>query len=283
MTASVFRFAPSPNGLLHLGHAYCALLNAALARERGGTCLLRIEDIDAARCTRAFETAACDDLLWLGLAWPTPILRQSQHLGDYHAAQSQLAAEGLLYPCFCTRGEIAQVIADKVAWPRDPDGSPLYPGTCRTLSDAVRRDRIAREPHAWRLDMRAATDRTGVLSFVEATEKSRALVDATPLAWGDVVVARKDIGTSYHIAVVVDDARQGITHVVRGRDLFAATSVHRVLQTLLALPAPLYQHHDVLRDEAGEKLAKSHESTPLRALRECGVSAPEIRAALGFA
>lgn len=282
MNPPVFRFAPSPNGLLHIGHAYCALLNAQEADACGGTFLLRIEDIDTVRCKRAFEDAIYEDLSWLGLGWSEPVLRQSERLPFYAAAQDELRAQGLLYPCFCTRGDVLRAVADKPGWPRDSDGAPLYPGTCRTLPAAVRADRLACEPHAWRLDMARAVARTGPLAWDEWSESRTDRIAANPLAWGDVVLARKDIGTSYHVAVVTDDAHQAVTHVVRGRDLFAATAVHRVLQALLGLPVPVYRHHPLLRDASGDKLAKSRRATPLRTLRETGVTPAQVRTSLGF-
>lgn len=242
-----------------------------------------MENIDTARCTRAFETAALEDLRWLGLDWPQPVRRQSEHLAHYRRVQARLTDEGLAYPCFCTRGDIARAVAGREDWPRDPDGSPLYPGTCRALAPAVRAARCASEPHAWRLDMAAAVARTGALAWAEWDDAGATPVAAQPLAWGDVILARKDIGTSYHVAVVTDDALQGVTHVVRGQDLYAATAVHRVLQVLLGLPAPVYRHHPVLRDATGDKLAKSRGATPLRQLRAQGVTAQAVREFLGFA
>lgn len=281
--APIFRFAPSPNGFLHAGHAFSALLNADLAAGLRGTFVLRMEDIDTARCTRAFDAAALEDLHWLGLHWQEPVRRQSAHFADYRRVQTRLAGEGLLYPCFCSRGDISRAIAEKSDWPRDPDGSPLYPGTCRHLQPAERAARQAMEAHAWRIDMAAAVGLTGALHWTEWSDAGTRSVAAEPLAWGDVILARKDIGTSYHIAVVTDDAMQGMTHVVRGYDLFAATAVHRVLQTLLGLPAPIYRHHPVLRDPAGDKLAKSRGATPLRQLRAGGMTAADLRRSLGFA
>ena len=280
---AIFRFAPSPNGFLHAGHAFSALLNADLAERLRGTFLLRMEDIDTARCTRAFEAAALEDLRWLGLRWCEPVRRQSDHFGDYANAQARLAGEGLLYPCFCTRGDIFRAVGGRENWPRDPDGSPLYPGTCRALPPAARDERRARESHAWRIDMDAAVARVGPLGWQEWSEAGTVSVEAKPRTWGDVILARKDIGTSYHVAVVTDDALQGVTHVVRGADLYAATAVHRVLQALLDLPEPVYRHHPVLRDPAGDKLAKSRGATPLRWLREQGVTARAFRESLGFA
>jgi len=278
MSLPAFRFAPSPNGELHLGHAYSALLNARMAMEHGGRFLIRIEDIDTVRCTAELAAGALADLAWLGLAWEEPVRVQSRHMNDYAATQKRLADMGLLYPCFCSRKDIA---ARSVEGRRDPEGQPLYPGTCRGVTASEIEDRIARGiPYALRLDMRLALSRLAVVpSFVEQGKT----VTADPAPWGDVVLARKDIGTSYHIAVVTDDALQGISHVVRGRDLHAATTIHRLLQELLGLPAPTYHHHELIGDETGRKLSKSAGDISLRTLREQGVSAADIRRALGFA
>jgi glutamyl-Q tRNA(Asp) synthetase len=278
MSLPAFRFAPSPNGELHLGHAYSALLNARMAAEHGGRFLIRIEDIDTVRCTAELAARALADLAWLGLAWEEPVRVQSRHLNDYAATQKRLADMGPLYPCFCTRKDIA---ARSVESRRDPEGQPLYPGTCRGLTTSEIEDRIARGiPYALRLDMRLALSRlAAVPSFVEQGKTAT----ADPAPWGDVVLVRKDIGTSYHIAVVSDDALQGISHVVRGRDLYAATAIHRLLQELLGLPAPHYHHHELIGDETGRKLSKSAGDISLRTLRERGVSAADIRRILGFA
>ena len=278
MSLPAFRFAPSPNGELHLGHAYSALLNASLAAQYDGRFLIRIEDIDTTRCTADLAARALANLAWLGLAWEEPVRVQSRHMDDYDGMQKRLADMGLLYPCFCTRKDIA---ADAAGNSRDPEGQPLYPGTCRGLAASEIEDRIAQGiPHALRLDMKLALSRLATLSsFVEQGK----IVAADPAAWGDVVLVRKDIGTSYHIAVVTDDALQGISHVVRGRDLYAATAIHRLLQELLGLPAPHYHHHDLIGDETGRKLSKSAGDTSLRALRAQGVGAADIRRALGFA
>jgi glutamyl-Q tRNA(Asp) synthetase len=275
MSQPAFRFAPSPNGALHLGHAYSALLNARMAREAGGRFLLRMEDIDVARCPPHLAEAALADLAWLGLDWERPVRVQSRHLEDYAEAQARLADMGLLYPCFCSRSRIAAM-----AGGRDPEGQPLYPGTCRALTETERRNRIARgEAHALRLDMAEALSR--LTAPVTAIESDR-LQPLDPGLWGDVILVRKDIGTSYHIAVVVDDALQAITHVVRGRDLLAATAIHRLLQILLGLPEPRYHHHELIGDEAGHKLSKSAGSRSLAALRRSGVTPTEIRRTLGF-
>lgn len=283
---AVFRFAPSPNGHLHLGHAYSALLNAQLAAEAGGRFIVRIEDIDAVRCTEQLVGDCLEDLAWLGLQWEQPVLRQSRHFARYRAVTSDLEAAGLLYPCFCSRREIAA--AAEPADARDPDGAPLYPGTCRHLPIARRRQRLeAGYPHVLRLDMQRALERFGAGRLVwreagEGPEGKACEMVARPDAWGDVVLVRKDCPTSYHLAVVLDDAHQGISHVVRGRDLFEATAIHRLLQVLLALPAPLYRHHALLSDRDGRKLAKSAASKSLRQWRAEGWSAQDIRVRLGF-
>lgn len=282
MMQPVFRFAPSPNGFLHLGHAYSALLNARLARALGGRFLLRIEDIDTVRCTDEKVEACLEDLAWLGLEWEQPVLRQSSHFARYQTAAEGLRGRGLLYPCFCTRGEIARAAGDA----HDPDGAPLYPGTCKGLSEAERTARLAQgRAHQWRLDMQAALAEVGALTWDESRDDMLLRFNAMPAQaerWGDVVLVRKDCPTSYHLAVVIDDASQGVSHVVRGADLYAATGIHRVLQALLGLLVPQYFHHGLITDEAGKKLAKSAASTPLRQLRAEGVSAQEIRASLGF-
>jgi glutamyl-Q tRNA(Asp) synthetase len=289
MPPPVFRFAPSPNGYLHLGHAFSALLNADLARESGGRLLLRIEDIDATRCKPEFETAIDEDLAWLGLVWEVPVRRQSEHLAEYRAALDKLVAQGLVYPAFESRSEIAGLVARKDAsapWPRDPDGAPLYPGTARTLS-AGERERLLQSsaPYALRLDMAAACARVGELNWIERGEGHQGetgTVAANPAAWGDVIVARKETPTSYHLAVAVDDALQEVTEVVRGHDLFWSTSVHRLLQELLGLPQPAYRHHRLVRDGQGTKLSKSTLATGLRELRAAGVTPAEVRRRLGL-
>ena len=285
MTTPVFRFAPSPNGYLHLGHALSALVNFDMARAAGGRFLLRIEDIDAARCRPHYEQAIYEDLAWLGITWEKPVRRQSAHLDDYRAALGRL--DGLLYPSFETRGEIARLVAERerhAPWPRDPDGAPLYPGEARLLPAVERRRRMeAGEPYALRLDMAAALARTGALSWIETDCGGKTTpVAASPQMWGDVVLARKETPTSYHLSVVIDDADQGVTHVVRGQDLFAATSVHRVLQALFALTAPIYHHHRLILDAHGQKLSKSTRATALRSLRETGTSSADIRRMVGL-
>ncbi|WP_377828983.1 tRNA glutamyl-Q(34) synthetase GluQRS [Bradyrhizobium lupini] len=289
MSPPVFRFAPSPNGYLHLGHAYSALLNSDRARETGGRLLLRIEDIDATRCRPEYETAIYEDLAWLGIAWETPVRRQSEHLDAYRTALDRLSALGLVYPAFESRAEIARLVTAREAdgpWPRDPDGVPLYPGAARSLC-ADERDRLidTGAPYALRLDMAAACRRAVGLSWNELGEGpdgERGVVPARPEAWGDVIVARKETPTSYHLSVVVDDALQDISEIVRGQDLFHATSVHRLLQVLLHLPEPVYRHHGLLRDERGRKLSKSTSSTGLRELRAGGATPAGIRRLVGL-
>ncbi|MGY4629231.1 tRNA glutamyl-Q(34) synthetase GluQRS [Bradyrhizobium sp. USDA 4486] len=285
----VFRFAPSPNGLLHLGHAYSALLNFDRAREAGGRLLLRIEDIDATRCRPEFEAAIYEDLAWLGISWETPVRRQSEHLADYRAALDKLTALGLVYPAFESRGEIAKLVAEREAdgpWPRDPDGAPLYPRDAKSLPADERVWLIASgTPYALRLDMAAACRHASGLSWNELGEGpggERGTVPARPETWGDVILARKETPTSYHLSVVVDDALQGVSEVVRGRDLFHATSVHRLLQLLLDLPEPAYRHHSLIRDAAGRKLSKSDRSTGLRELRAAGMTSAGIRQLVGL-
>ncbi len=290
MTTPVFRFAPSPNGRLHPGHAYSALLNADFARRFGGRLLLRIEDIDITRCRPEFEAAIYEDLSWLGLAWERPVRRQSEHFEDYHAAFLKLKGRGVVYPCFCSRKEIAEAIAcheaeSGEAWPRDPDGAPLYPGTCRSRSAQEVEGRIAAgELHAWRLDMAALQELLpGPHTYRRFDQGGREeAVAAYPWRWGDAVIVRKETPTSYHLSVVVDDALQGITHVVRGQDLEAATDLHVLLQALLGLPTPLYHHHGLVLDPGGYKLAKSRQSQSLSELRAEGVAPQEIWQRLGF-
>jgi glutamyl-Q tRNA(Asp) synthetase len=287
MSSQVFRFAPSPNGYLHLGHALSALMNFDLARAAGGRFLLRIEDIDRARCRSEFETAIYEDLAWLGITWDGPVRRQSEHLDDYRTALARLAADALVYPSFESRAEIAALTsATPATWPRDPDGAPLYPGAAAALSRSERARRVAAgEPHALRLDMAAAIGRVGALEWAEAgsgPDGESGIVAAAPARWGDVVLGRKEAPTSYHLAVVIDDARQGVTHVVRGRDLFWSTSVHRLLQALLDLPAPVYQHHRLVLDADGRKLSKSTQATALRTLRRDGIAAADVRRMVGL-
>ncbi len=290
MPRPIFRFAPSPNGYLHLGHAFSALLNFDHAQASGGRLLLRIEDIDAARCRPEFETAIYQDLAWLGISWEAPVRRQSEHLDDYRAALARLKALHLVYPSFESRAEIARLVAARQsagdAWPRDPDGAPLYPGHGKDLSASERERRIAAgDVYALRLDMTAAMAWAGPLTWIEdgsGPQGEAGRVAVAPDAWGDVVLARKGTPTSYHLSVSVDDALQGVTHVVRGQDLFWSTSVHRLLQELLVLPAPIYHHHRLILDSDGRKLAKSTRATALRALRAQGLTPGDIRHLVGL-
>jgi glutamyl-Q tRNA(Asp) synthetase len=289
MPPPVFRFAPSPNGYLHLGHAYSALLNFDLAQQSGGRFLLRIEDIDPTRCKPEFDTAIYQDLDWLGIAWEQPVRRQSRHLADYRDTIEKLSARGLLYPSFESRAEIAKLVEQREAngqWPRDPDGVPLYPGTAKLLS-ADQRARLLQSgaPFALRLDMAAARATAGDLTWIERGEGpagETGAVVARPEAWGDVILARRETPTSYHLAVAIDDALQGVTEVVRGSDLFWSTSVHRLLQALLGLPPPAYRHHRLILDDACQKLSKSTGATGLRELRAGGASAADVRRLVGL-
>ena len=270
----VTRFAPSPTGYLHLGHAYSALFAERAAREAGGRFILRIEDIDRGRCRPAFDASIVEDLVWLGLRWEQPVRRQSEHMDDYATALDALRGRGLLYPCFCTRKDIAAEIAAAGHAPHGPDG-PLYPGTCRTMAADERQDRVdAGHPFALRLDVEKATAGAGDLIW---HDRDAGPVAARPEMFGDVVLARKDTPSSYHLAVTMDDHLQGITLVTRGQDLFHATHVHRLLQALLGLRVPAYHHHGLITDEAGTRLAKRDRAATLRALREAGHGAAEIR------
>jgi glutamyl-Q tRNA(Asp) synthetase len=284
MPPPVFRFAPSPNGYLHLGHAASALKNFDLARAAGGRFLLRIEDIDITRCRPEFEAAIYEDLAWLGLTWETPVRRQSEHFACYRAALDKLSAHGLIYPSFESRTEIARLIAQKEAsapWPRDPDGAPLYPGIAKQLTPEERERLISSGvPYALRLDMAAARAQAKDLGWIEHGEGPDGecgVVTARPEDWGDVILGRKETPTSYHLSVVIDDGLQGVTDVVRGRDLFWSTSVHRLLQSLLGLPQPLYRHHPLMTDAAGQKLSKSTGAMALRELRAAGATPADVR------
>jgi glutamyl-Q tRNA(Asp) synthetase len=290
MPPPVFRFAPSPNGYLHLGHAFSALLNFDLAAQTGGRFLLRIEDIDTTRCRPEFEAAIYQDLAWLGVTWELSARRQSEHLANYSEALGKLSDQGLIYPSFESRAEIARLVAEREAnglWPRDPDGAPHYPGSARLLSPGERARLLASDaPCALRLDMAAACARAGDLGWTEqgeGPEGETGTVAARPQAWGDVILARKETPTSYHLSVVVDDALQGVTEVVRGQDLFWSTSLHRLLQRLLGLPQPAYRHHRLLRDDSGRKLSKSTAATGLRELRAGGKTPADIRRLIGLA
>jgi glutamyl-Q tRNA(Asp) synthetase len=289
MYTRIFRFAPSPNGHLHLGHAYSALLNDEMARAADGRLLLRIEDIDTARCRPEYEAAILDDLQWLGIAWQQNVRRQSGHFDDYQDAVGKLEAMGLLYPSFESRREIAALVAERDRqghWPRDPDGVPLYPGRARKMPKAEReRRRREGEPFALRLAIDAAVARAGVLTWNETgggPQGQSGIVAAAPQMWGDVVLARKEAPTSYHLAVAIDDALQGVTDVVRGQDLFWSTGIHRLLQALLGLPEPTYHHHRLILDAGGRKLSKSTLATSLRELRASGATPADVRRMVGL-
>jgi glutamyl-Q tRNA(Asp) synthetase len=268
----VTRFAPSPTGYLHLGHAYAALIGWRRARDEGGRFLLRLEDIDTTRCRPAFAEAILEDLAWLGLDHDGPVRLQSAHMADYAAVLASLEARGLIYPCFCSRADIQrQVIASA---PHGPDGGPLYPGTCRLLPAAERAAR-ANEPHALRLDMARA-----LIPGLTFEEEGEGTIQADPARFGDVVLARKDTPASYHLCVTHDDALQGVTLVTRGEDLKDATHLHRLLQALMGWPTPVYAHHRLLTDEGGRRLAKRDKAATLRSLRAAGVSPVAILARL---
>lgn len=286
-----FRFAPSPNGELHLGHAYSALLNQKLARAKRGRFLLRIEDIDTSRCTPEFEGGIVRDLKWLGIHWEKPVRRQSEHFAEYQAILESLIREELVYPSFMSRGEIRSYIAGSEDhgrnWPVDPDGVPLYPDVDKSLSRRERNHRIAQgQPYAWRLDVDAAMARLNrPLSWTEYDDESLTTaseIEARPQDWGDVVVARRDVPTSYHVAVVADDALQNVSHVVRGRDLYFATAIQRLLQELLGLARPGYFHHRLLLAPDDRKLSKSLADTSLASLRAGGATPKDIRKMTGL-
>ncbi|MCR6629537.1 MAG: tRNA glutamyl-Q(34) synthetase GluQRS [Magnetospirillum sp.] len=273
----ITRFAPSPTGRLHLGHAYSALFAHAQAAD--GRFLLRIEDIDTGRCRPEFVDGIFEDLAWLGLEWESPVRRQSEHWDDYRAALARLDGMGLLYPCFCTRKDIADEVARAGHAPHGPDGV-LYPGLCRALPAAERAERMAAgQPFALRLDMGRAAARAGTLHW---HDRAAGPQRAAPELFGDVVLARKDSPTSYHLAVTVDDALQDVTLVTRGADLFAATHVHRLLQALLDLPVPDYHHHRLLTDETGKRFAKRDRSLTIESLREAGHTPAEVCRLAGF-
>ena len=272
------RFAPSPNGYLHLGHAFSALTAFDAARAVGGRFLLRIEDIDMGRSRRELEDAIYEDLAWLGIAWETPVRRQSEHFDEYAAALARLEARGLLYPCFCTRREIESALTA----PHGPEGA-IYPGTCRGRSAAEREDLVASgRPFARRLDLGAALAAAGPLAFVEADAVVPVDGAALTADIGDVVLARKDVPASYHLAVVHDDALQAVTVVIRGVDLAFATPLHRLLQALLDLPTPAYRHHRLITDAAGRRFAKRDAAVTLRSLRTRGMTPDAIRARIGL-
>ena len=285
MSARIFRFAPSPNGYLHLGHAFSALINADAAAATGGRLLLRIEDIDQTRARSQFEAAIFDDLAWLGMAWEEPVLRQTGRFDAYRQALAELDRLGLIYPAFLSRSEIRAAITtfhkEVRVWPRDPDGTPHYPGTERDWSGTRRRDEMASgRPYALRFDMARALAGLADLTWRERDPfgvEPDLTVNADPAAWGDVILARKDTPASYHLAVSLDDAFQDVTDIVRGFDLQPATAIHRLLQGLIGLPEPVYFHHRLILDEDGRKLSKSEGSAGLRNLRESGVTPAEIR------
>ena len=277
----VTRFAPSPTGLLHLGHAYSALFAFDAARRGCGRFALRIEDIDFTRCRREFEPALLEDLAWLGLEWEFPVRRQSEHLWEYADVADRLTERGLLYPCFCTRKDILREIESAGGAPHGSEG-PLYPGLCRNLSEDERQTRIAAgESFAMRLHLDRAVNEA--CNDLEWCDLVKGVQRAQPELLGDVVLVRKDIGCSYHLAVVIDDALQGITRVTRGEDLFEATHLQRLLQALLGLPTPDYHHHALICDDTGKRLAKRDEAETLRSLRERGESPMDVRRRLGFA
>lgn len=272
----VTRFAPSPTGRLHKGHAYSALMAFRRTQTEDGRFLLRIEDIDTVRCRNEFVDGIYDDLVWLGLSWENPVRRQSNHFADYQAALDMLKAMGLVYPCFCTRKDIQREIAASESAPHGPDG-PIYPGICRGRNDAEAL-LAAGMPHAWRLNLDAALNHIGAV--LEWQDEVKGTIKATPQELGDVVLARKDTPTSYHLSVVVDDAMQGITHVIRGEDLFHATHIHVVLQRLLGYPTPIYHHHGLLLDDRGKRFAKRNKSVTLESLRKAGTSPDDLVRAL---
>ena len=277
VTPEITRFAPSPTGRLHLGHAFSALVAFEAAQASGGTFLLRIEDTDQGRSRPEYEQAIFDDLHWLGLSWPAPVMRQSERGPAYEQALASLKARGLTYPCFCTRKEIEAEFRASIAAPHGPDG-PLYPGTCRALSQQEAEARVAAsESHAVRLNMDAALNT--LVSPLIFRERGMAIAATTEI-FGDVVLARKDAVASYHLAVVVDDAAQGITLVTRGEDLLPSTHVHRLLQELLNLPVPAYAHHQLICDETGKRLAKRHDALSLETMRAEGATPESIHALL---
>lgn len=292
MSQPVFRFAPSPNGRLHLGHAFSALLNQQMANELEGKLLIRIEDTDLIRCTPVFEQRMLEDLEWLGIKWDGTPIRQSDNIATYETIIDRLSDEGLVYPAFMSRSHIKLAIAREeengVKWPTDPDGSPLYPHYDRKLSADERQSRIENgDAYALRLDMEKALQLNDAqLYWIENYEGPNAEfgeITANPAAWGDIILSRKDAPASYHLACVADDAMQGITHVVRGRDLFWSTSVHLLLQQLLGFPTPQYHHHDLILDENNNKLSKSNNDTSIAQLRATGATLMDIKKIIGLA
>lgn len=290
MSAFLTRFAPSPTGLLHLGHAFSALTTFEAAQAEDGVCLLRIEDIDTTRCKPEFEMAVLEDLQWLGCDWPVPVRRQSEHFAEYHAVLDQLAARGLVYRCFKTRREIAEDIARAPHHPGEGPEGVIYPGPSEPMSAEEEAERLeAGDAFSWRLSITACREYLGArfdqLSFLETgfgSEGETGEVRARPETLGDVILGRKDVGTSYHLACTHDDALQGVTHVIRGVDLFFATHLHRLLQELMGWPVPVYRHHALMLDEDGKRFAKRDQSLTLRALREAGETPASIRQRVGL-
>jgi len=290
MSAFLTRFAPSPTGYLHLGHAYAAMTVFDAARDAGGTCLLRVEDIDVTRCKPEFEAAVYEDLGWLGCDWPEPVRRQSEHFSEYHSALEKLHARGLVYRCFKTRKEIAEDIARAPHHPGEGPEGVIYPGPSNPMSADEEAERLNKgEAFAWRLSISACRDYLGEafdrLSFVETGEgpdRETGEVRARPETLGDVILGRKDVGTSYHIACTHDDALQGVTHVIRGVDLYFATHLHRLLQALMGWPVPVYRHHKLMLDETGKRFAKRDQSLTLRALRKAGETPDSLRKRVGL-
>lgn len=284
MSQPIFRFAPSPNGKLHLGHAYSALLNQKLAREAGGKLLLRIEDIDIARCTPELEAQMLNDLEWLGIEWDEKPMRQSDNFETYRKTFEYLLNHDTIYPAFMSRGEVNKIVAEAEEtgkiWPRDPDGTPHYPSRDKNMSKKKRLEMLSlHTPKSYRFDMSEIVEIFADL--FQWVEKNSSVI-AEPLAWGDVVLARADVPTSYHLSCVLDDAAQNITHIVRGEDLYHATAIHRVLQDLLDLKEPQYHHHKLILDKDGQKLSKSRKDTSLADLRELGKSPDDIKKLIGF-
>ena len=290
MSAFLTRFAPSPTGYLHLGHAFSAMTVFDAARDAGGTCLLRVEDIDVTRCKPEYETAVYEDLGWLGCEWPEPVRRQSKHFSEYHSALEKLHAKGLVYRCFKTRKEIAEDIARAPHHPGEGPEGVIYPGPSEPMSADEEAERFNKgEAFAWRLSISACRDFLGEafdrLSFIETGEGpdgETGEVRARPETLGDVILGRKDVGTSYHLACTHDDALQGVTHVIRGVDLYFATHLHRLLQELMGWPVPVYRHHKLMLDETGKRFAKRDQSLTLRALREAGETPNSLRQRVGL-
>ncbi len=273
----VTRFAPSPTGRLHLGHASSAFFAYEAAAREGGRFLLRIEDIDPVRCKPEYIEGIFEDMRWLGLSWEEPVRLQSEHLGDYAVVLEKLREDGFLYPCFCTRKEIEVEAAAAASAPHDFEEGPLYPGTCRGLSEAQRQEKTEKRQAVWRLDMEKAVRRAGALRW---HDRRRGWIEANPSQFGDVVLARKDVPTSYHLSVTVDDALQEVTLVTRGEDLLGATDVHVLLQKLLGYPTPEYHHHPLVCDAKGKRLAKRDKAATIKSLRESGATSEKVLAAL---